>query len=482
MPYMMTGASHSLENPVQRQAFNRFTTYSLSSRFSTWEDFSRSELADMNASVYPALPSDGYRPAATMSLERLMKFGARSDPKVTSTIVNLAWSILLSHYTDSEAVVFGVTTTGRCGSMPGVGIMSGVAIATTPFRVRLQSDMWVGEALHGVQEQETRMIPVEQLELHTISRLSADAVAASQFRCLLVMQPEPHPDRSLFHEVTQDQDLGNHAAFATYALVLVCNLDIDFVKVQAAYDKEVIPEEQMQRMLNQFAHILQQVTLESQTRVADLSALDREDIEQLKSWNGEIPEKVDTCVHILISQQALSQPDAPAVCASDGDISYGELEQLSSRPASFLTSKVVGPEVFVPLFFENSEWTTVAILGVLKAGGAFVLLDPSYPLSRLKEICGEIRGTVVVSSIQHIETAKQIASTAIPIGDDKTARCESQRNMAGSTVKPQNTLYSMFTSGSTGKPKGVIIESAAFATSARAYNKTASLNSDVRAS
>jgi non-ribosomal peptide synthetase component F len=136
----------------------------------------------MDASVYPVLPSDGYRPAAIMSLERLMKFGARSDPKVASTIVKLAWSILLSHYTDSEEVVFGVTATGRGGSMPGIGIMSGVAIANTPFRVRLQSDMWVGEALHGVQEQETRMIPVEQLELHTISRLSADAAAASQFR------------------------------------------------------------------------------------------------------------------------------------------------------------------------------------------------------------------------------------------------------------------------------------------------------------
>jgi hypothetical protein len=120
------------------------------------------------------------------------------------------------------------------------------------------------------------------------------------------MQPEPHPDRILFHEVSQDQDLDNHAAFGTYALILVCNLDIDFVKVQAVYDKEVIPEEQMQRMLNQFAHILQQVTLESQTRVADLSALDPEDIEQLKSWNGQIPEKVDTCVHTLIENAAFA--------------------------------------------------------------------------------------------------------------------------------------------------------------------------------
>ncbi|KFZ18629.1 hypothetical protein V501_01109 [Pseudogymnoascus sp. VKM F-4519 (FW-2642)] len=470
-----------LQNNLQRQAFNRFTAYSLSSRSSVSEDFWRSELANMSASVFPTLPSNTYRPAATMSLERLIQLGTMPDPRFTSTIVKLGWSILLSQYTDSDEVVFGVTTTGRDGNMPGIEAMSGVTIATIPFRVQLESDQRVEDALHRVREQETRMIPFEQLGLHTISHLGPDAAAASQFQCLLVMQPEPHPDSDLFHEVTQEQNLSNHATFGTYALTLVCNLDTCAVGLQAVYDKDVVPEKQMQWMLDQFAHILRRVNMGSDTRVADLTSLGQENILQLESWNGEVPESASTCMHTLISQQCLAQPNAPAVCTTEGTMSYGELDKLSSKLAAYLINIGVGPEVFVPLCFKKSKWTTVGILAVMKAGGAFVLLDPTYPLSRLQEISGDIRATIVLCSVDNITIAEQIAKTVIPVGDSDMEWCKEHCGPMGSVVKPHHALYAVFTSGSTGKPKGLVIEHDAFCSSAKAYIKAGGMDCSTRA-
>ncbi|KFY17806.1 hypothetical protein V492_00362, partial [Pseudogymnoascus sp. VKM F-4246] len=470
-----------LHNTLQRQPFNRFTAYSLSSNSSISEDFWRLELANMSASVFPTLPSNTYSPTATMSLERLIQLGTTPNRHFTSAVVKLGWSILLSQYTDSDEVIFGVTTTGRDGDMPGIEVMSGVTIATVPFRVHLKSNQRVEDALHSVRNQEARMIPFEQLGLHTISHLGPDAAAATKFQCLLVMQPEPHHDSNIFQEVTQEQDLSNHATFGTYALTLVCNLDTCAVRVQAVYDQNVVPGRQMKWMLDQFAHIMQRLNTEPYSRVDDLTSLSLENTRQLESWNGEVPERANTCMHTLIIQQCLAQPDAPAVCTTEGTMSYGELDKLSSNLAAYLIKLGVGPEVFVALYFEKSKWTTVGILAVMKAGGAFVLFDPTYPLSRLQEICGDISATIVLSSVDNMTKAEQIAKIVIPVGESETAWREDQCDPMGSKVQPHNALYAIFTSGSTGKPKGLIIEHDAFCSSAKAYIKAGGLDRNTRA-
>jgi non-ribosomal peptide synthetase component F len=86
------------------------------------------------------------------------------------------------------------------------------------------------------------------------------------------------------------------------------------------------------------------------------------------------------------------------VCAWDGDLTYGELDALSSALAEHLAERGVGPEVFVPLCFEKSRWTIVAMVGVMKAGGMFVLLDPSHPAARLRGICRDVSATLIMAS------------------------------------------------------------------------------------
>ncbi|KAG9375538.1 hypothetical protein A1F94_013888 [Pyrenophora tritici-repentis] len=104
--------------------------------------------------------------------------------------------------------------------------------------------------------------------------------------------------------------------------------------------------------------------------IGDLQILSKRQQQQLWKWNGEVPPVVERCVHELFVEQARARPDAAAICAWDGEMKYGELDELSSRLAGYLVGLGVGPEAIVPLCFEKSMWTVVAMLAVLKAGGA----------------------------------------------------------------------------------------------------------------
>jgi hypothetical protein len=204
------------------------------------ETFWRAEFADMDASMPLALPSANYRPSATRSLGRRMQLQNRDSSGLTSAAIKTAWSIFLAQYTDSTKLVFGVTSTGRDGTMHGVDGMSGVTIATTPFRVRICPEMTVKEMVDDAYAREIRQLPHVQVRLSAISRLGDDAAAACRFNCLLVMQPDALVKSRILSDVTDAQGLQNHSTFDTYALTLVCNQASGSVRVQAVYDDSVV--------------------------------------------------------------------------------------------------------------------------------------------------------------------------------------------------------------------------------------------------
>ncbi|KAJ0327593.1 hypothetical protein KNSL1_013815, partial [Colletotrichum chrysophilum] len=133
-----------------------------------------------------------------------------------------------------------------------------------------------------------------------------------------------------------------------------------------------------------------------------------QDRSRIWAWNDTVPPAVERCIHELFGDRARARPDAPAVCAWDGELTYSELDGLSTGLARELIARGVGPEILVPLCFEKSLWTTVAILGVLKAGGAFVLLDPSHPVTRLRGICESVQAQLVLTSALRQEVAAHL--------------------------------------------------------------------------
>ncbi|OTA81178.1 hypothetical protein M434DRAFT_17479 [Hypoxylon sp. CO27-5] len=134
---------------------------------------------------------------------------------------------------------------------------------------------------------------------------------------------------------------------------------------------------------------------------------------QIYMLNKDPPSQTQCRVDTLIHERCLSQPTAPAVCGWDGEFSYRELERLSSALAQHLVTLGVGPEVFVSVCFEKSRWNTVAMLAVTKAGGAFVLLDPSHPKARLLNICQSVSATVIVTLSECSKLAVNLGATVV---------------------------------------------------------------------
>jgi len=228
---------------------------------------------------------------------------------------------------------------------------------------------------------------------------------------------------------------------------------------------------------------ISKITEEPMSRIQNLDLVPEEQKNQLWKWNRQVPPAVERCIHDLILQQARARPKAPAICAWDGKMAYGELDELSDGIAGHLVDIGVEPEDTVLLYFEKSAWTVVAMLAVLRAGAAFASLDPEHPASRHQETFRQTKARVVLASEQLSPLCESNHHTVVTVGTaaihqllDKGGKKKSIHRKA----HPHNAAYISFTSGSTGVPKGVVIEHCAITTSCLGHGKACKATSKMR--
>lgn len=185
-------------------------------------------------------------------------------------------------------------------------------------------------------------------------------------------------------------------------------------------------------------------------------------------------------MHELILQHARNAPNSPAVCSWDGNITFSELESYSSRVAHYLSALGVKSEVLVPICFEKSMWAIVAMVGIMRAGGAFVPLDPSHPKNRLHSIIQKSGAKIMVVSSKCAELFKGWMSGVVEISSPAVESFNSSLDVSLSDVRPENPAFVLFTSGSTGNPKGIVQEHASVCTGSLAHAKALHMNSQSR--
>ena len=184
------------------------------------------------------------------------------------------------------------------------------------------------------------------------------------------------------------------------------------------------------------------------------------------SWNPPDPfaAQVNVCMHDLVSAKAEQMADSEAVCSWEGSLSYLELNRLSSIAAERLQSVGVGPGHYVPFAYEKSIWAVVAMLAILKAGGAFVPLNPQDPKARLEQILLNVSAQVVVTSEGFVGLFGEIVKEVVVISKEtvqsRDPKCSNGQNGNVKTVTrsacPEDPIFVLFTSGSTGTAKGMI--------------------------
>lgn len=197
-------------------------------------------------------------------------------------------------------------------------------------------------------------------------------------------------------------------------------------------------------------------------------------------WNNNVPSRIEECVHDLVHKQAKQRPSALAVDAHDGTWTYAELDEASNRLAHHLVGMGIQSEHVVPLCFEKSRWAIVGILAVLKAGAAFVFLDPSHPVDRRQYIASEVEAKVIVCSPAQAHLYDSTFPPTFVLSDDTLQNLPDQTTAPKTTVKPSNLLYIIFTSGSTGKPKGCLIEHRAFLSGSIRHAERADIDHSTR--
>jgi amino acid adenylation domain-containing protein len=167
------------------------------------------------------------------------------------------------------------------------------------------------------------------------------------------------------------------------------------------------------------------------------------------------PRSGSTCVHQRVEAQARQRPDAVAVADDDGNmLTYAELDRRANGLAHLLRTQGVGPESLVGLCLDRSPGMVAALLAVLKAGAAYLPLDPAYPAERLALMLDDARPTTILTQASLLDRIPD-AAPAMVLDDPDWTWPESDDAPSGVTISAASLAYIIYTSGSTGRPKGV---------------------------
>lgn len=390
------------------------------------------------------------------------------------TIIRGAWSIVVAAYSGSNDVVVGETLAGRDIPVQSITDIIGPTFTTVPTRIKVDKALSATKFLEEIQKMASDVIPYQHAGLQRIKRLDSDTEIACDFQNLLVIQTAEEEIKNGLWDL---QGSGVASNFFTYPLVLECGGASDKVEITAHYDDHCLSTWQVQRILYQLDTVLQQLSdipkLGANTKLSAVEVFSAQDRELVQSWNSNPPVLVDACIHEEFEEVALSQPQAPAVCAWDGELNYEELRTNSASLAQHLVALGVGPETFVPICMDKSVWAVVSMLGILMAGGAFVPLDPASPAARHQEMMKDVTAELVICSPQYGHKFNGVVNNVlcidealmIHLSNSSTSLTELHR------ATSRNAAYVIFTSGSTGRPKGTLVEHRAIATSSMAMRQ-----------
>ncbi|KAL7940422.1 hypothetical protein V8C42DRAFT_362699 [Trichoderma barbatum] len=439
--------------------FQPFIQYIRNQGTESVQEYWRNSLANYDHLSFPILPPSVDQPVLDKEVWCEMTQHRRFQDITTPNLIRAAWALVAGHMAGSEDVVFGAVVSGRNAPVAGIEAVAAPTFATVPVRVKLASTQRATDYLEMVQQQAVDMIPFEQTGLHRIAGISPDSQKASAFQTLLVIQPKEGD----FMADSSYNSLGtwrnnSQQALNTYAMILEVHLGQEHVAIEARFDTRVLEPSVVDRLLKRLEFVMHQLddVRGTQKLLRDITMVAPGDLDQIWSWNATVPMPIEKCAHKMIAEQTRTRPTAPAVCAWDGELTYQELDQLSSRLVGRLVHLGVKPDTLVPLCFEKSMWTIVAVLGVLKAGGGFVLLEPSLPEHRLQTIIQQLNPSFILSSNSKLSLSSLLLEKVVELGPGSIEGFESSQVQV--QVSPAAAMFAIFTSGSTGTPKGVVQE------------------------
>ena len=368
-----------------------------------------------------------------------------------------AFKALLQRYTAQDNIVVGTIAAGRKQSeLDG---LLGCFHNPLALRTDLSGDPTFRELLARVRETTLGAlshddVPFELLvnELQHERDLSRNPL----FQVCFSLVPSM-PAVGAGWDITQ---LDIETGVAKFDLDLELDDRPDGIVGRFMYNTDLFDASSIARMCGHFQTLLEGIVVNPNQRLSTLPLLSEAERQQLLvEWNdtrADYPK--DKCVHQLVEEQVERTPDAVAVVHENRQLTYRELNQRANQMAHYLRRCGVGPETRVGICLERSLEMAVALLGILKAGGTCVPLDPKYPNERLAYMREDAQAPVLLTQPGLLPGFTKAGCEVICLTPNRWAIIgQESRENASNEVEPEGSAYIIYTSGSTGKPRGVVL-------------------------
>ena len=347
--------------------------------------------------------------------------------------------------------------------MPASEEIVGLFINTLPVVDGASPQMKVGAWLRDLQERNLSLREHEWMPLYEVQRL-AGRPGRPLFDTILVVENYP-VDQALKEKNprftvgrTRLVETSNYPLFVTVALGERLGLVFN-------YHREQFEETQVRRLQGAFVRLLAALSADAERPLGALDTQDPAERTLLERVNATFGGEVRPDFMSRIEAQASRRADAVALVFGDEEISYGELNRRANRLARRLRGHGVGPDVLVALAVERSVGMVVALLAVLKAGGAYLPLDPDYPAQRLAHMLRDSGARLMLTQATLLERLQPVLTEieAWRLDVAETAAADEADANLGLSVHPDSLAHVIYTSGSTGIPKGVMVRREALA-------------------
>tara|TARA_R110002003_G_scaffold124_21_gene11362 strand:+ start:12515 stop:16243 length:3729 start_codon:yes stop_codon:yes gene_type:complete len=385
-----------------------------------------------------------------------------------SNIFHTAWALTLSCYVGSNDVTFGYLTSARdAEDIHRVQDMVGPMINTLVCRVNLaEGSRCLLEVIQDVQRDYMEALPHRHIALADVQHI-LNLSGASLFNTALSYRRLP-PDTPVEATGVEMTEVAPIYDPTEYPVSINIEIGDTTAAVDLDYWTDYLSAGQASNVASTFVRALENIVYNAKRPIVTLDFLSGKHWQQIQAWNV-MPPTLNDCVHHKFASWVASQPAAPAIRGFDKDYTYAELAAVTDRLAHHLVSLGVGPEVFVPTCFDKSSFAIVAMLSVLKAGGAAVPLDAKHPTPALQTRLEDASAKVVLTTAARAEKLNGLVENVIIVDDTFLESLPCQTGPPSTGVQPNNPCFVIFTSGSTGRPKGVVLEHSAMVTSAEAH-------------
>jgi amino acid adenylation domain-containing protein len=358
-------------------------------------------------------------------LDALAAF-ARDRRVTVSSCAIAAWALVLARHAGTTDVVFGVATSGRSLDVDGIDRVVGLAMNAVPMRVEVDPFCTAGAWVERVHRAAVELRDHEHADLAQVQRVSEVRSPTPLYDTLVAV--ENYPNREELEAGRIDEGSHLPVAFTFVAgrqPAIVLNHDVD-----------LFDPAEVEALAGQVTTVLVGLADDPSRLVCQVPVVEDGHWAGHRA-TGPTMARSDRCLHQLVEAQVDVHPDAVAVVDCVGPHTYLDVDRRANHLAHELIESGVGPGSVVALQLDRTVDLVISILATLKAGAAYLPLDPATPPARVADICRDAGAEVVL---------------------DQPVRNPGRDDRPVASVGPTDPAYLIFTSGSTGRPKGVVIE------------------------